>query len=138
VTRETNIEQDRRRQEDSVRLVCQVLLNGYEGGEITFEGFCRAAEKATLTALVETRAGLLGTFVSKALKKTPKKRRRGQHGALRTKAVSKTTRELVLAVSQYEGSAKTSPRTIKRVIEILAASGLTLTPDQVRESCRAR
>jgi hypothetical protein len=125
---------------DRTRVVLDIFLESYEAGEITFEALARVGKKIAekLPGEFGLRRKALGSLIWRALDITPKKRRHGQHGAIRTTAVSELTRSLVSLVSEGEGWAKTSDRTYKKVISLWAAAGVTLSIDQVRDSCRNR
>jgi hypothetical protein len=131
---------DTEAQIDRARLVFEIFLESYEAGEITFESLARIGKKVSekLPEGFGLRRKALGSLLWRALDVTPRKRRRGQHGAIRTKVVSELTKTLVSAVSEGEGWAKTSPRTYKKVIAIWDAAGVKLSLDQVRDSCRPR
>jgi hypothetical protein len=111
------------------------LLRGYEEGEITFEALARAGKKVADTAPGGARSQLLGIFISQALQITPARRRHGRHVGLRTKGVRSLTRMLVSAVRISEGY-RSLERTYQHVRQLWAYSGVSLSIDQIRDSCR--
>lgn len=111
------------------------LLRGYESGEITFEALARAGKKVADTAPRSARSQLLGVFISQALQITPARRRHGRHVGLRTKGVRSLTRMLVSAVRISEGY-RSSERTYQHFRQLWAYSGVSLSIDQIRDSCR--
>lgn len=123
---------------DRARLLFDIYLRGYESGEITFEALARVGKRIAERLPEGWRRKALGSLIWRALDASPKPRERGQHGSTRPSAMRDLIVELVSAVSEGEGSARTSPETYSRVIDLCDAAGIKLTVDQIRDSCRPR